>query len=203
MPIELAEKITARTGVRFLCSYGMTEAMIVAFNPVTNPERWRLDSPGYASEGTELRLAPNSELEVRGPSVAAGYAGIESPAFSSDGWFKTGDLAEIADDGRLRIVDRLKDVFKVSGFQVAPLEVENALVAHPAVAEAAVIGRPDDRTGEAAVAFVVPKTEAVNAAMLSEFLRERLASYKQPREYHFVDELPRTAAGKLQRHHLS
>lgn len=202
VPVELAETITARTGVRFLCSYGMTEAMTVAFNPVGDPDRWRLDSPGYPTIGTQLRLGAAGELEVRGPSVAAGYAGVESTAFTTDGWFRTGDLAQISADGRLRIVDRIKDVFKVSGFQVAPLEVEHALLAHPRVADAAVIGRPDERTGEAPIAFVVSKAKPVTADELTEFVSHRLASYKRPREYHFLDALPRTTAGKLQRHRL-
>lgn len=202
VPVELAETITARTGVRFLCSYGMTEAMMVAFNRVSEPESWRLDSPGYPTLGTELRLGTAGELEVRGPSVASGYTGADSQAFTPDGWFRTGDLAEIAPDGRLHIVDRIKDVFKVSGFQVAPLEVEHVLLTHPAVAEAAVIGRRDDRTGEAPVAYVVPRAHPVNSDELAEFVSHRLASYKRPREYHFVDELPRTTAGKLQRHRL-
>ncbi|QRY42671.1 acyl--CoA ligase [Mycolicibacterium boenickei] len=203
IPAELAETVTARTGVRFLCSYGMTEAMMVAFNPVDRPEEWRLDSPGYATEGTELRLRPGGELEVRGPSVAAGYAGIDSSDFSPDGWFRTGDVAEIAEDGRLRIVDRVKDVFKVSGFQVAPQEVENALLSHPDIVEAGVVPRRDDRTGEAPVAFVVTNCPTLTEAAVLAFLSERLASYKRPREVHFVTELPRTASGKLRRKALA
>ncbi|MGV0050612.1 class I adenylate-forming enzyme family protein [Mycobacterium colombiense] len=202
IPVGLAEQITARTGVRFLCSYGMTEAMMVAFNPVDEPERWRLDSPGYPTEGTELRLTATGGLEVRGPSVAAGYAGIDSPAFLPDGWFATGDVAEIAADGRLRIVDRVKDVFKVSGFQVSPVEVEQVLAAHPAVAEAAVVSRSDDRTGEAAVAFVVARSPALTAELLHDWVRTRLATYKRPREYRFVADLPRTVGGKVRRGEL-
>jgi long-chain acyl-CoA synthetase len=202
MPVHLAEGITARTGVRFLCSYGMTEAMMVTFNPVAEPERWRLDSPGYPTEGTELRLSSTGELEVRGPSVAVGYAGIDSSAFLADGWFATGDLAEIADDGRLRIVDRLKDVFKVSGFQVSPVEVEQVLLMHPEVAEAAVAPRPDERTGEAAVAFVVPVSSQLAVDALHDWVSTRLAAYKRPREYRLVASLPRTAGGKISRGRL-
>lgn len=202
VPTGLAESITARTGVDFLCSYGMTEAMMVAFNPVDDPQRWQLDSPGYATDGTELRLTARGELEVRGPSVAAGYAGVDSPDFLPDNWFRTGDLATIADDGRLRIVDRVKDMLKVSGFQVAPTEVEQALLDHPDVNEVAVVGRSDDRTGEAAVAFVVPRRAGMTHDALHEWLSTRLASYKRPREYYFVDDLPRTAGGKVRRSEL-
>jgi long-chain acyl-CoA synthetase len=199
VPAGLATSITARTGVGFLCSYGMTEAMMVAFNPVDDRNRWRLDSPGYATDGTELRLSGRGELEVRGPSVAVGYAGLDSPDFLVDNWFRTGDLATIADDGRLRIVDRVKDMLKVSGFQVAPTEVEQALLHHPNVEEVAVVGRSDDRTGEAAVAFVVAKPAGLTRDALQDWVSSRLASYKRPREYYFVDELPRTAGGKVRR----
>jgi long-chain acyl-CoA synthetase len=203
VPADLAQKITARTGVRFLCSYGMTEAMIVAFNPVDAPDCWRLDSPGFPSEGTQLRLSATGELEVRGPSVAAGYVGErDASAFLPDGWFATGDLAEIAADGRVRIIDRLKDVFKVSGFQVSPAEVERALLTHPDVEEAAVVATPDERTGEAATAFVVARTPHLAADALHDWVRTRLAAYKRPRQYRFVDALPRTVAGKVQRGRL-
>ena len=201
VPAALAERITARTGVRFLCSYGMTEAMMVAFNPVDEPGSWRLDSPGFATEGTDLRLTADGELEVRGPSVAAGYAGVESPEFGPDGWFRTGDLATIDTDGRLHIVDRLKDMLKVSGFQVAPTEVEAALQEHPDVDDVAVVGRSDDRTGQAVVAFVVGSPE-LSADALREWVADRLAAYKRPREYRFVTSLPRTAGGKVRRTEL-
>lgn len=202
VPIGLAEQITARTGVRFLCSYGMTEAMMVAFNPVDEPQRWRLDSPGYPTAGTQLRLSAAGELEVRGPSVASGYTGAGSAAFLPDGWFATGDLAEIGDDGRLRIVDRLKDVFKVSGFQVSPVEVEQVLRAHPDIDDVAVTARPDDCTGEAAVAFVVRRTPRLTVDTLDTWVSTRLASYKRPREYRFVPDLPRTVGGKVRRSEL-
>jgi long-chain acyl-CoA synthetase len=198
VPVALAEQVTTRTGVRFLCSYGMTEAMMVAFNPVDRPNEWRLDSPGQAALDTELRIADNGELQVRGPSVAAGYVGKPSPEFADDGWFFTGDLARIDTDGRLTIVDRLKDVLKVSGFQVAPAEVEEALLSHPAVLDVAVVGRPDDTTGEIPVAVVVTRTP-VTPAELDSYLRPQLATYKRPREYRFVASLPRTSGGKLQR----
>ena len=201
VPRELARRISTATGVRFLCSYGMTEAMMVAFNPVDDPSRWSLDSPGYPTVGTELRIDPSGELEVRGPSVASGYAGADAAAFGPDGWFRTGDLARIDPDGRLWIVDRLKDMIKVSGFQVAPVEVEQAIRDHPAVDDAGVVGEPDHRVGELPIAYVVADPE-LTAAQLDSWVRGRLASYKCPRHYQFVAELPRTAAGKLRRAEL-
>jgi len=201
VPHELAQRISAATGVRFLCSYGMTEAMMVAFNPVDDLSRWSLDSPGYPTAGTELRITPSGELDVRGPSVASGYAGSDTAAFRPDGWFRTGDLAKIDPDGRLWIVDRVKDMIKVSGFQVAPVEVEQAIRDHPAVDDAGVVGHPDDRVGEVPIAYVVADPE-LTAAQLDSWVRGRLASYKCPRHYYFVAELPRTAAGKLLRAEL-
>ena len=201
VPHELAQRIFTATGVRFLCSYGMTEAMMVAFNPVDDVSGWSLDSPGYPTKGTELRIGPTGELEVHGPSVAFGYAGADSSAFSEDGWFRTGDVARIDPDGRLWIIDRIKDMIKVSGFQVAPAEVELALREHPAVHDAGVVGHPDDRVGEVPIAYVVADPE-LTAAQLESWVQTRLASYKRPHRYHFVAGLPRTAAGKLRRAEL-
>jgi long-chain acyl-CoA synthetase len=202
VPVSLAASITDRTGVPFLCSYGMTEAMMVAFNPIDEQDNWRLDSPGYPTEGTELRIDAEGQLEVRGPSVACGYAGAESPDFLPDGWFRTGDRARLADDGRVHIVDRIKDFLKVSGFQVAPTEVEMTLLTHPSVADVAVVGRPDPRTGEAVVAFVVARGDTVDTDALDAWLRDRLATYKRPREYRVVTDLPRTTGGKVRRAEL-
>lgn len=202
VPRRLASTITDRTGVGFLCSYGMTEAFAAAFNPVGDPIQWRLDSPGFPTIGTEFRLGTDNEIEVHSPCVARGYisessADCDGP-FGADGWFRTGDVGRVDPDGRLWIVDRRKDMIKVSGFQVAPAEVEYELMLHPAVADAAVIGRPDDRRGERVVAFIVP-SGPVSSEQILAALSGQLASYKIPRELVFVDDLPRTPAGKLQR----
>ncbi|QIX53762.1 class I adenylate-forming enzyme family protein [Rhodococcus sp. DMU1] len=202
VPRHLASLITERTGIGFLCSYGMTEAFATAFNPVDDPTQWRLDSPGFATVGTEIRLGADDEIEVRSPCVARGYTtesaeGTDRP-FRPGGWFRTGDVGRIDADGRLWIVDRRKDMIKVSGFQVAPAEVEYELMRHPAVTDAAAIGRPDDRRGERVVAFVVASAPVSSEEVLAT-LRGRLASYKIPGEIVFVDRLPRTSAGKLQR----
>jgi long-chain acyl-CoA synthetase len=201
VPRELAQLISTRTGVGFLCSYGMTEAMMVAFNPVDDVERWSIESPGYATVGSELRLDAGGELEVRGPSVASGYAGADSDGFTRDGWFRTGDVATISPDGRLRIVDRIKDMIKVSGFQVAPAEVELVLLEHPGVHDAGVVGQSDARAGHVPIAYLVCDPD-VTAAQVDSWVQTRLASYKRPRNYHVVAALPRTAAGKLQRAEL-
>lgn len=199
VPVELARTITRRTGVDFLCSYGMTEAMMVAFNPIDRPDDWQLDSPGFPTIGTEVRLAASGELEVRGSSVALGYAGAPSDSFIDRGWFRTGDLATIAANGRITIVGRIKEMLKVSGFQVSPVEIEDVILTHPDVADAGVVGRSDDRTGEAPVVFVVRTSARLSGDDLAAWAAEHLASYKIPHDYHFVDELPRTAGGKLRR----
>lgn len=202
VPEHLASVITSRTGIGFLCSYGMTEAFATAFNPVDSPALWRLDSPGFATVGTEIRLGVDNEIEVRSPCVASGYttqpADAADETFLPGGWFRTGDVGRIDPDGRLWIVDRRKDMIKVSGFQVAPAEVEIELLRHPAVTDAAVIGLPDERRGEQVVAFVVA-SEPVSPDDVLADLADRLATYKLPRKVVFVDRLPRTSAGKLQR----
>lgn len=208
LPAELASAITAKTGKRFLCSYGMTEAMAVAFNPVDRPEDWRIDSPGFPAAGTDVRLGADDEIEVRGVSVARGYAGVDpaanDEAHTSDHWFRTGDVGRIDPDGRLWITDRLKDMIKVSGFQVAPTEVEDELLRLPGIVDAAVVGRRDDRYGEVPVAFVVavPPGEPSPEFTIDDVRRElaeRLATYKLPRELVFVDSIPRTTGGKVRR----
>ncbi|WP_458682533.1 class I adenylate-forming enzyme family protein [Prescottella equi] len=206
VPRQLAETITSRTGIGFLCSYGMTEAFATAFNPIDRPDLWRLDSPGFATVGTEIRLGADDEIEVRSPCVAIGYTGEseipDDTPFRTDGWFRTGDVGRLDPDGRLWIIDRRKDMIKVSGFQVAPAEVETELLRHPAVTDAAVVGRPDDRRGERVVAFVQTSDPRLRPDDLLAMVTNRLATYKVPREVVFVDEIPRTPAGKLQRARL-
>ncbi|WP_030167967.1 MULTISPECIES: class I adenylate-forming enzyme family protein [Actinomycetes] len=205
VPPKLARAVTAKTGVGFLCSYGMTEAFAVAFNPVRDPTQWLLDSPGFSTVGTHIRLAEDGEIEVKGPCVAASYTvetarAVDDP-FLEGGWFRTGDIGRVDEDGRLWIIDRRKDMIKVSGFQVAPAEVESELLAHPAIADAAVIGIPDEEHGERVVAFVV----AAGPFSVDDLLAEvslRLATYKMPSEVVTVENLPRTEAGKLQRARL-
>ncbi|KOS55267.1 O-succinylbenzoate--CoA ligase [Rhodococcus rhodochrous KG-21] len=208
VPVSLARDITARTQVDFLCSYGMTEAISVAFNPVENRAEWSLESPGFPTAGTQWRLAGEpgaleGELEIRGASVALGYANAPTDAWLPDGWFRTGDIARIHPDGRLQIIDRLKDMLKVSGFQVSPVEVEQTLIAHPLVRDCGVFGVPDPRSNECPVAVVVPASADLTPDMLSDWVAERLAGYKRPRRFVLTDELPRAASGKLLRRELS
>ncbi len=121
---------------------------------------------------------------------------------TEDGYFRTGDIAVIDPDGRIRIVDRMKDMVLVSGFNVYPNEVEDVLVRHPGVLEAAVIGVPDAHSGEAVVAYVVRKDSALDQETLRAFCRASLTGYKVPRRIEFKTSLPKTAVGKVLRRAL-
>jgi acyl-CoA synthetase (AMP-forming)/AMP-acid ligase II len=212
IPAAAAQSVTAATGVGFLLSYGMTEAVALAFNPVDRPEEWSLQSPGSPTIGTQWRIAGGGsgpgELEVASIGVAAGYATPQGDSpWLPDGWFQTGDVAVI-DDGRLSIVDRAKDMIKVSGFQVSPVEVEQTIAAAPGVADCGVFAVPDERRGQAVIAVViadpaVPGIPAALEASLRDWAQQRLASYKHPTAYVFTDDLPRSASGKLLRRRLA
>jgi long-chain acyl-CoA synthetase len=141
------------------------------------------------------------EVVVDGPTVMAGY--LDLPDASADalrgGWLHTGDLGRFDDDGHLTLVDRAKDVVITGGYNVYPREVEHVLLAHPSVAEVAVVGLPDPEWGEVVAAFVVAAdaNAPVDAAALDALCRQRIARHKRPRSYHAVAELPRNAAGKI------
>jgi long-chain acyl-CoA synthetase len=123
-------------------------------------------------------------------------------AFTADGWLRTGDVGVMDGKGELRIVDRKKDMINVSGFNVFPNEVEEVATLHPGVSEAAAIGVPDDKCGEAVRLFVVRRDRALTEAQMAAFLRERLTGYKRPRSIVFVDALPKTPVGKVLRREL-
>jgi acyl-CoA synthetase (AMP-forming)/AMP-acid ligase II len=154
--------------------------------------------------GDAVGTGTTGELQARGPQTMLGY--LHRPEetaamITADGWVRTGDLGFVDDRGNVVVVDRLKELIKVSGFQVAPAEVEAVLVQHPDVVDAAVVGQPDDRTGEVPVAYVVT-TAAVSTRDLDAWIALRLAPYKRPAAYHTVDALPRTPSGKLLRRRL-
>jgi fatty-acyl-CoA synthase len=141
------------------------------------------------------------ELWLRGPHVSKGYwnnPGATAAALDADGWFHTGDSARRDEEGFFFIAGRQRDMFISGGVNVYPAEIEGELLLHPEVRDAAVIGVPHDRWGEVGVAFVVPRAaDVVDGAALTAFLAERLAKFKIPREFVFVDALPRTAYGKV------
>jgi long-chain acyl-CoA synthetase len=194
--------------------YGLTECSPAVTSNAVGPEP-KPGSIGLPLPGVELRLVDEhgvdaedgdpGEILVRGPNVFGGYWGradATKDVFEED-WLRTGDVAYRDDDGYLFLVDRKKDLIIVSGFNVYPREVEDAIAHHPKVAEAAVVGIPDDRTGEAVQAWVVPRRgEAISPQEVLDFLHGYLARFKRPRDIRIVDELPHHVTGKVLRRAL-
>jgi acyl-CoA synthetase (AMP-forming)/AMP-acid ligase II len=166
---------------------------------------------GRAIPDTEVRVVDTSnaalptgepgEVVVRGYNVMRGYFEDDeatAQTIDADGWLHTGDIGVLDEHGNLRITDRLKDMYVVGGFNAYPAEIEQVLAAHPAVAEAAVVGVPDERLGEVGKAFVVARPgQSVDADEVIAFARERIANFKVPRSIEVVDALPRNASGKV------
>ena len=204
---SVAETVTRRTGVPWLTAYGASELPVLACNDVVGA---RLDTVGRAPAGVRLRVVSldtgeplpageTGEIQAQSDSVMAEYlpASDTAEAFA-DGWYRTGDVGHLDEDGYLRITDRAKEMIKVRGFQVAPAEVEGVLLGHPAVADCAVFGIPDPVDGEAVVAAVATRSE-VDAAELVALVGDSLARYKRPRDVIFVEEIPRLPSGKVLR----
>jgi long-chain acyl-CoA synthetase len=198
-PWTLAREWRERTGVRIVRGYGMTELFrpisYLAAEPADRP-----DSIGRAVPGVELRLV-EGELWIRSPAAMDGYlrAPEETAAVLADGgWFRTGDLASISADGYVSIVGRKRELILRGGYSVVPEEVEAALLGHPAVAEAAVIGVAHAELGEEVAAFVALRPGArADAPELIAFCRARLAGYKYPRRITVVEAMPKSATGKI------
>jgi long-chain acyl-CoA synthetase len=214
LPGTVLEAFRDRLGITIWEGYGLTEtAPVVTTNAMgeeAKAESIGLPLPGLDvrlvdEEGEEVAAGDPGEIVIRGPNVFEGYwrRDEESGNAFRDGWFRTGDVAYRDDDGYLFIVDRSKDLIIVSGFNVFPKEVEEAVAAHEKVAECAVIGVPDARTGEAVKALVVLKEgqEATEEEIL-DHCRTRLARFKLPRDVEFVGTLPRHATGKVLRRRL-
>src|SRR5579863_3134179 len=218
---ELARRFTDLTGVLVCQGYGMTEASPVTHVGFLEPELYRPDSIGQplahtvcrvvsamdSSEG-EVSLGQPGELVMRGPQFMMGYwkDPQATAAVLRDGWFWSGDIVTRDAEDFYRVVDRRKEMIKYKGFPVAPAEVEALLLEHPAVRDCGVVGRADPEAGEIPVAFIVLREGSVASKKLEEnlceFVSERLTSYKQPRQIHFVDALPRTPSGKILRREL-
>ena len=208
----VAERWEAMTKTPIYQGYGLTETSpVVSLVPFHRNKR---ESIGVPVPGTDVRLvdaegrdvAPGQpgELLVRGPPVMQGYwqRPDETARVLKDGWLATGDVATIDDEGYITIVDRKKDMILVSGFNVYPNEVEAVLAAHPGVAEVAVIGMPDETSGEAVCAFVVRKDPALTDTELRDYCRKSLTAYKVPRVVHFRADLPKSPVGKVLRKDL-
>ncbi len=211
---DTAQRWEKLTGTMPVEGYGLTETSpVVTANVVTDLQ---LGSIGKALPETELKVIDDQgktlvngepgELCVRGPQVMLGYWGRDeatAEVIDKDGWLKTGDIAVIQDDGFVRIVDRKKDMVIVSGFNVYPNEVEDVLVAHPEILEAAVIGISDKSSGEAVKAFIVLEEGSdLDDQSIKAFCKKSLTAYKVPRFYEFRGELPKTNVGKILRREL-
>ena len=209
LPADLHVQLQERAGQRVLERYGMTETLMNVSNPFAGDRR--PGSVGVPLPGCEVRLdgegGREGEIQLRGPNVFSGYwrnALATRDAFTADGWFRSGDLGALDPDGYLRILGRAKELVISGGFNVYPREVEDVLAAHPAVAEAAVVGTPSAEWGEVVTAFVVPADPAAPPRLddLTEWCRQELAAFKLPRLWHVVDGLPRNALGKVVKHEL-
>ena len=190
-------------GQRVLERYGMTETLMNASNPY-NGER-RAGSVGLPLPGCEIRLAPDGEILIRGPNVFGGYWRNDSATEEAfvDGWFRSGDIGEFGPDGYLRILGRSKELIISGGFNVYPREVEDVLAEHPSVAEVAVVGTPSDEWGEVVSAVIVSRGSVPSEDELAAWAGDRLASFKLPRSWRFVEALPRNAMGKVLRRELT
>ena len=208
MPLALAERLKA-PGIKLSNCYGMTETTgSVCFTDPAAPTSRITGSIGHPVEPGNLRLAMDGEpiiapgaageVQVRGPWLMEGYFGDpERTDAAMDGeWFRTGDLAEREADGSLRLVGRLKEMFKSGGYNVYPREIEEVIEDHPKVAAAAVLGTPDDVYGEVGTAFVIREGE-VTSADLDAWCRERMANYKVPKRIVVEAELPLLPIGKI------
>ncbi|WP_027612572.1 MULTISPECIES: long-chain-fatty-acid--CoA ligase FadD2 [unclassified Pseudomonas] len=209
-----AERWEQITGCRITEGYGLTETSPVA---CTNPygDKSRLGTVGLPvpgtllkvidDEGVEQPMGERGELCIKGPQIMKGYwhkPEATAEVLDADGWFKSGDIAVIDPDGFVRIVDRKKDMIIVSGFNVYPNEIEDVVMAHPKVANCAVIGVPDERSGEAVKLFVVARETGVSLEELKAYCKENFTAYKVPKHIVLRESLPMTPVGKILRREL-
>jgi long-chain acyl-CoA synthetase len=210
----VAEQWQQVTGKPLLEGFGLTECSpTVSVNPYnTNEFRGGIGFPLPSTEvsirneeGVELPIGQPGELCVRGPQVMKGYwqrPQETAAVMTADGFLRTGDIAVMEIDGYMKIVDRIKDMILVSGFNVYPNEVEEVVMSHPGVLEVAAVGNKSDGTGEKIKLFVVKKSPALTQEMVIAHCRENLTAYKVPREVEFLDELPKSPVGKVLRREL-
>ena len=216
LPGQIREGFKQRFGVRLMEGYGLTETIAsISFNV---PEAYEAGSVGRLIPGAEAKFVDDNDVEVpatqsgeillRGPMIMKGYHHLPeetAAALTPDGYFRTGDLGRLDENGFLHITGRKKDVIIVAGEKVYPREIEEHLVLHPAVAEAAVVARPDESRGEAVVAFLVAKEgQTVTADAVRAFLRDRhVVNWKLPKDVHVVESLPRSPTGKVLKRELA
>lgn len=210
----VAKQWKAVTGRPIIEGYGLSETSPVA--TINRPDITEFSGTiGYPipsteiairdAEGNDMPLGEAGEICIRGPQVMAGYwnrPDETAKAMTADGYFRSGDVGIMLPDGQTRVVDRMKDMVLVSGFNVYPNEVEDVLASHPGVLESAVIGLPDEHSGEAVTAFVVRKDPTLTTDALRAYCKENLTGYKVPRQIFFRESLPKTNVGKVLRRAL-
>lgn len=209
---ELATAAEQRLGLKVRQGYGLTETSPVShFHPMTG-DRVVLDSVGPSAPNTDCRLVDpdtgedvavgeRGEMWIRGPQVMKGYLNkpeATAACLSPDGWFRTGDVAVVDEHGWYRIVDRVKELIKYKGLQVAPAELEALLLGHPSIADAAVIPVADPDAGEIPKAFIVARTP-ISADDVMQYVAERVSPYKKVRQVEFIDAIPKSPSGKILR----
>ncbi len=210
----VSERWKEKTGSTLVEGYGLTEASpVVCVNPITGGEKVgtiglpvpSTDIKFIDEDGHEVKLGESGELCVRGPQVMQGYwnrPDETSQVLTADGWLKTGDIAQIDTDGFVKIVDRKKDMILVSGFNVYPNEVEDAIASNPKVLEVAAVGVPDEHSGEVVKVFIVKKDPSLTEKEVMDYARQSLTGYKIPKQVEFRTELPKTNVGKILRRAL-
>lgn len=209
----VAEEWQKVTGNLLVEGYGLTESSPVACaNPIDG--RARIGTIGIPVPSTEMKLCDEDgnevpvgergEINIKGPQVMQGYYNRpeETANVLKDGWLRTGDVAVMSEDGFFTIVDRIKDMILVSGFNVYPNEVEDVVASHPKVLEVAAVGVPDEKSHEAVKVFVVKKDASLTEDELRAYCNEELTGYKRPKHIEFRDELPKTNVGKILRRAL-
>ncbi|MFC8043816.1 FadD3 family acyl-CoA ligase [Nocardia sp. NPDC057353] len=205
IPVELIRRVREELPFRsIMTGYGLTEAGTATASRPGDTFEQIATTVGQPCAGVELRIAGDGEVLVRGYSVMQGY--LDDPeataaAIDPDGWLHTGDLGELDPEGRLRIVGRKKDMFIVGGFNAYPAEIEGFLLEHPAVAQAAVVGVPDERLGQVGRAYVVTSGPLTEDELIG-WSRDRMAGYKVPRSVRFLAALPLNATGKVMKDQL-
>jgi long-chain acyl-CoA synthetase len=213
LPVALLHNFENKFNVRVSEGYGLSEASpVTCFNPLDRDRKpgsigtsiLNVENRVVNELGEKVAIGEVGELIVRGPNVMKGYYKMpeETKATIRDGWLYTGDLARVDEEGYLFIVDRKKDLVIVGGYNVYPREVEEVLFTHPGIVEAAVIGLPDADFGEAVHAYVVVKDKSVTREDLYAYCSENLAKYKIPRQFEFLEELPKNTTGKILRRSL-
>jgi acyl-CoA synthetase (AMP-forming)/AMP-acid ligase II len=211
LPTDLAQECCERLACEIRYGYGLTEVSPLSHSSVPGKPH-KAGSVGYClpnteckivdpDTGTELGANEEGEIWIRGPQVMKGYLGnpeATAQMIDDEGWLRSGDIGYADEEGALFVVDRLKELIKYKGRQVAPAELEAILLSHPAIADAGVISSPDDEAGEVPKAFVVPKGE-VSAEEIMDFVAARVAPHKRVRRLEFVSEIPKSPAGKILR----